>query len=342
MIEQLFAITKNTFLESIRQPIFSVLLIVASLVLFLNPAVASYTMDDDNKLMVDMGLSTLFVAGLLLAAFTATGVLSTEVENRTVLTVISKPIPRPLFVLGKYLGVTLALAVGFWSLTLFFLLTVRHGVMQRATDTIDPVVMLFGFLAWFFAIGMAAFGNYYYRWVFTSSFVKILACTLTAAFILMLLINRQWHFQSLAHEWSKDGSFAQGRLPMVILLIFQAILVLTALAIAASTRLGQLLTLLICCGAFLLGLASQTTLSPQAISLQWSQLEGFLQHIGWLLARLTYYVLPNLQFFWLADTLPQKLAIPAGHLGLLSLYAGLQITALLCLAIALFQSREVG
>ena len=111
MIQQLLTIARNTFLESIRQPIFSVLLLVGTLALILNPMISAYTLDDDNKQLIDMGLSTLFVCGLLLSAFTATSVLSQELENKTVLTVISKPISRPLFVVGKYVGVSAALFV---------------------------------------------------------------------------------------------------------------------------------------------------------------------------------------------------------------------------------------
>src|SRR5690606_27955164 len=96
---------------------------------------------DDNKLLVDMGLSTLALAGLLLAAFTATGVLSNEIENKTVLTTISKPVSRPMFVLGKFAGVAAALVLAYATLAIIFLLTVRHKVMMTASDRFDmPVI----------------------------------------------------------------------------------------------------------------------------------------------------------------------------------------------------------
>ncbi|MDX1681939.1 MAG: ABC transporter permease subunit, partial [Phycisphaeraceae bacterium] len=129
MLGQLFTISRNTFKESIRQPIFVVLIFVAGLLLVLNPSLAAYTMEDDDRLLVDLGLSTLFLIGLLLAAFTATNVLTVELENRTVLTVVSKPVPRPVFMLGKFLGVAAAILIAFWTLSTIFLLTVRHGVM---------------------------------------------------------------------------------------------------------------------------------------------------------------------------------------------------------------------
>ncbi|MFQ5655144.1 MAG: ABC transporter permease, partial [Planctomycetota bacterium] len=86
MMEQIRAVARNTFTESIRQPIFLVLLLLGIGLLAINPALSAYTLGDDNKLLLDLGLSTLLLAGMFLAAFTSTGVLSDEIERRTVLT----------------------------------------------------------------------------------------------------------------------------------------------------------------------------------------------------------------------------------------------------------------
>ena len=145
----LVTIARNAFLESIRQPIHAVLICAALLALVLNVNLAGYTLEDDNKLLVDLGLSTLFLSGLLMAAFTATSVLSREIENKTVLTVVSKPVPRPQVVVGKFLGVAAAIATAYWLLAAVFLLTVRHRVQSsvREEDIFDPPVVTFGLLA---------------------------------------------------------------------------------------------------------------------------------------------------------------------------------------------------
>ena len=105
MIEQLLAIDRNTFFESIRQPIVLVVLIIASVFLILSNPLAAFTMEDDQRMLIDIGMATVFLSGTLLAAFVATGVLTREIENKTALTVISKPVGRPVFVIGKFLGV---------------------------------------------------------------------------------------------------------------------------------------------------------------------------------------------------------------------------------------------
>ncbi len=341
MFEQILTISRNTFTESIRQPVFVVLLVVAAFALLLNPQLAAYTMDDDNKMMIDMGMSILLSAGLLIAAFTATGVVSEEVEKKTVLTVVSKPVSRPVFVVSKYLGVAAALTLAFWILSIVFLFTVRHGVMQTAGDQFDMPVITLGLAAWVMALVLAAGGNYLYHWVFTSVFVKSLAAMLTLAILLVLLIGPGWTLQGIGYEFSHEGHWPDGQLLIVMLLVFEAVMLLTAVAIAASTRLGQVMTLLICVGVFFLGLVSETMLGP-ASKAATSDATGLGAGVGWLIGRVTYWALPNLQFLWLVDALPRDLHVPMSHVGWLTAYAGLQIAAVLCLAVALFQTREVG
>ena len=71
----ILALARNALLESIRQPVHTVLICGGLLAMLLNVNVAGYTLEDDNKLLVDLGLSTLFLTGLLMSAFIATSVL---------------------------------------------------------------------------------------------------------------------------------------------------------------------------------------------------------------------------------------------------------------------------
>ena len=83
MIQQLFTISRHTFIASIRQPILVAADFDRDDCAGAQPSLAAFTLDDDNKLLIDMGFSTLFLIGLLMAAFTATGVLGEEVDNHT-------------------------------------------------------------------------------------------------------------------------------------------------------------------------------------------------------------------------------------------------------------------
>ena len=104
-LEQLLAITKNTFQESMRQPVLFVVAMAATLFIILSNPFATFTLENDQRMFVDIGLSSVFLAGVIGAAFIATNVLTREIDNKTVLTVVSKPVPRPLFIFGKFLGV---------------------------------------------------------------------------------------------------------------------------------------------------------------------------------------------------------------------------------------------
>ena len=91
MFQRFYTVALNTFVETIRQPIYGVILLATATLLILNVSLAAFTLDDDDRLLLDLGLSTLLLSGLFLSAFSAAGVLSREIENKTVLTVISKP-----------------------------------------------------------------------------------------------------------------------------------------------------------------------------------------------------------------------------------------------------------
>jgi hypothetical protein len=259
---------------------------------------------------------------LLLSAFSAAGVFSREIENQTVLTVISKPIGRPAFVLGKYLGVLGALGVACLAWAIAFLLGVRHEVLSNAAQELDGPVLIFGFGAFFLSIGIAAWGNYFYRWVFASALTSALLPLVLAAYLLVLLIGKHWEFQSISTNWN-------GQLWIAILMIFLALGLICAVAIAASIRLGQIMTLLICAGVFLIGLSSD-------------YLFGQASQHGSMVAGFFYRIVLNLGYLWQADALSQGRVIPLDHLASVAAYTGLYILGVLCLAVGLFQTREVG
>jgi len=325
VISKLLSIARNTFTETIRQPIYGVVLMVTAGLLVLNLALAAFTLEDDNKLLKDLGLSTLLLSGLFLAAFSATGVLTREIENKTVLTVISKPVARPVFILGKFLGLAAALGVGFYLCSLVFLMTVRHRVLQTATDPYDMPVIVFGLGAVAVALAVAGFCNYFYGMQFGSTSVALLVPLTSAAMALICLIDKDWHIQ----RFGKD--FLDGQILAATALIFLAVLVLAAVALAASTRLGPVATLVICTAALLMGLTSDSLLG------RWQ--EG--TDVAWL-ARAAYRALPNIGFFWVADALTAEYTVGADYVGLACLYALLYVGALLLIAVALFQKRQLG
>lgn len=319
----LFTILRNAFLESIRQPVHVVIICGALLALVLNVNVAGFTLEDDNKLLIDLGLSTLFLVGLLLAAFTATGVLAREIENKTVITVVSKPVPRPLVVVGKFLGVVASITIAYWLLAVVFLLTVRHRVQTsvRDEDIFDGPVITFGLLAALLTFGIAGLSNYLYRTSFPAVFSVFGAIIITAAAGIVACISRFWELQSPLSD-------VNDQLIIGLVMVLEGIIVLTAIAIAASTRLGQVATLTVCIGIFLVGLVGEYFLTLATAGQAW------LQPLA--------AAVPNLQFFWPADAITQGNPLTLEYLGLVTLYSTCLTAAIITLAVLLFQTRDVG
>jgi len=91
---KLFTIAKNTFIETLRQPIYAIIIVAALLLFFLSPSLTMYSLSDDNKLLRELGLSTLFLTSLFIAIFSASGAVAEELENKTIMTILSKPARR--------------------------------------------------------------------------------------------------------------------------------------------------------------------------------------------------------------------------------------------------------
>jgi hypothetical protein len=269
MLSQLLTIARNTFVESVRQPIYFVIIALAGLCLMLTTWSAGFTMgmtesgevSGDNKLLLDIGMATIFVCGVLLAAFLATAVISREIDNKTVLTVVSKPVSRVTLVLGKYVGVAGAILIAGITMAVFLLICIRHEVMSTAADDVDGPVVVFSLLAIGLSLAVAIWCNFFYGWVFSQTATMLLFPLSIAAYLGVLLVSKHWQVQPLWTDFKPQISLAAASIVM-------ALLVLTALATAASARLGQVMTLVVCCGAFMLGMLSNHFLGSRAMDNQ--------------------------------------------------------------------------
>jgi ABC-type transport system involved in multi-copper enzyme maturation permease subunit len=267
MPQKTLTIARNTFIEAVRQPIFFVMIVICGVLQLFNTWSTGFSMgysdsaevSGDNKLLLDIGLATVLVCGMLLAAFVATAVVSREIENKTVLTVVSKPIGRPTVVLGKYLGVAASMLMALVPMLIFLLMGIRHGVMSTAADDLDGPVLVFTSLAVALALGVGVWCNFFYGWYFSQTFVVLLAPAMLVAYILVLLLSKTWHFQPLHTDFKTQISFA-------CLGLVAAMMVLTAVATAVSTRLGQVMTIVACSGVFLFGLLSNYFIGRYAFS----------------------------------------------------------------------------
>jgi ABC-2 type transport system permease protein len=327
MPEKLYAIAKNTFLETVRQPVFGVLLwVAAAWIGLITPLLAAFTLESgsDIKVAKDVGLATLLLYGLLASVFSASGVITREIASHTVLTVVSKPVSRPVFLLGKYLGVCGAVLVGYYFLCLVFFLMIRHGIMETTAQELDWPVLLFSILAIAISLVAATFGNYVYGWHFPTTLTAWVVPLGTAALLGVLFISPKWTLQSPGQD------FGDLQMLYAVALCFGGVLILTAFAVTLATRCSQVLTLLLCTGVYVLGLLSDHYLGQPGQS-------GGPWFYGVL-----YAIVPNFQFCWAGDALTQGRVIPFAQVGQVAAYCALYSLAVLGLGVAMFETREVG
>jgi ABC-type transport system involved in multi-copper enzyme maturation permease subunit len=324
---RLFAIARIAFIETTRQPIYTVLVLVTFGLLIMTLPLSNWSMgrgeaayrETDQQFLVVSGLSTLQGAGLLIAAFSAAGVLSREIEEKTILTIISKPIPRALVVLGKFAGVAAALVLAFYLCSLVFLMTVRHGAMPTAADPVDWPVIFLGIGGFLLGLAGAVIGNYVFGWSFAGALVALETVVLTVAMLAIAFIGKGWTLVPF-------GEGIGGDVLLAMLLLLMSTLVFAAVAVTASTRAGQLTTLAICLGFAIVGLWSYHLFGRHAEQS--------------ILARLAYWLWPNLTYFYAMDAILQNAPVPIGYVGWAALYAACQVAAILAVGVVLFQTRE--
>lgn len=202
LMNQLFAILRNTLLQTVRQPIYGLIILVTLGSLAMSPAVTGWTLDDDNKLLRDLVLSALLLQGVFLAAFGASSVISVEIDDKTVLTVASKPVSRWLFILGKFCGVFLALLLAHYIGVLGMMMTLRHGVLQTASEKSDMTVIIAGPGVMLLVMLAAAAMNYLFDWRFLSSTVVMAAIGLSIGTVVLTFIDRKGQFRT--YEITQD------------------------------------------------------------------------------------------------------------------------------------------
>lgn len=164
----MFAIANNVFREVIRDRVlylaglFAILMMVAVLLL---PEISAGA---EDKIILDVGLAAIDLLGLVVAVFVGTGLVNREIERRTALTLIAKPITRVEFIVGKHLGLSSVLAVLVGLTTASYVTVLKLNQIQYPGGTI-VIEALYTLLELTLITAVAIlFG------VFTSSLIAIL------------------------------------------------------------------------------------------------------------------------------------------------------------------------
>ncbi|MGQ0557805.1 MAG: ABC transporter permease [Nitrospiraceae bacterium] len=106
---RILSIAMNTFRENLREKLLYNLLFFALLMIGSSILLSRITLGDYHRLILDLGLASINLFGVLIAIFVGIGLVSKEVDRKTIYTIVSKPIPRYEFLLGKYCGLVITL-----------------------------------------------------------------------------------------------------------------------------------------------------------------------------------------------------------------------------------------
>lgn len=105
-----FIIAQNTFREAVRDRVLAGILAGGLVLLALTRVGSALAMGEDLRLTVDMGLSVVSLLGLLVILMVGASLVAKEIDRRTVFNLLSRPLPRPVYLVGKWAGLSGALA----------------------------------------------------------------------------------------------------------------------------------------------------------------------------------------------------------------------------------------
>ncbi len=115
------AIAVNTFKEAVRNRVFYLLVFVGIFFALSSEFISMLALGDRVKVLKDVGLASIHFFSVLVAIFTGINLVYKEIEKKTIYNILSKPISRASFIIGKFLGLGLTLLVALASMaTIFF------------------------------------------------------------------------------------------------------------------------------------------------------------------------------------------------------------------------------
>ena len=309
-----FKIAANTFKESVREPIFALLLMCAVLLIANFPFVAIFVFYDQVKLVVDSSMATTMIFGLFEAVLCSSNTVSREMRDGTVLLLFSKPVFRSTFILAKIAGIMMA--------SLLFVLVCNAASVVALYVAIDPFRV--DFVLYYILLGLLVLGaavGMVLNFSKGSSFPAMMTIFMSIALPVMAVAVMI--FKTVPPEIILSDFL------LAITLLFFAVAAMATLTVVFATRLDMVSNLCVSSVLFALGLMSNYLFQPEA---------GTLSPVK----SVFYALLPNWQIFWLADALATRKNIPLEYLGYAAIYVLLYIGLCSMWAVLVFRDKEIA
>jgi len=302
------AVALSTFRECWRQPMFWLISSLASLMIVASMVIPYFTFGEDYKMMKQLGFDAIMLAALVFGLLAASISIYEEIEGRTAITVISKPISRRQFLLGKYVGTLLAcwamvLLLG-WLLTWALYIKPHFDQLDDVKDSmpIEVVTLL------------------------TPQFERVIPTAEGSEFAAGAAF---WFGETLAHH-------------VGLLLTFGQVMVLLAICTALATRLPFVINLIVCMVIFVIG-----RLAPVLVLVtnEMAQESAAMKLVSFI-AQLLNALFPALEYFDIGPAIIRSSVVPMWdfciYVGSVFGYAVLYSTIGLLLGLILFEDRDLA
>lgn len=136
-------IAHNTFREATRDRVVAGVVAAGLALLGVTLAASPLALGEGGRLLVDLGLTGISVLGLLVILLTGTSLVAKEVERRTIYNLLSRPIQRPAYLVGKWAGLSATL----WTVAVLLGLALWGLVALRGQAAAGPAVLQAVYLA---------------------------------------------------------------------------------------------------------------------------------------------------------------------------------------------------
>jgi Cu-processing system permease protein len=156
-MQSLVVVAGNTFRETIRDKILYNLVFFALLLIGASVLLGTLTIGEQSRIVNDLGLAAINLVAVIIAIFVGIGLVTKEIERRTIYTILARPITRVQFILGKYLGLGFIVTVNIAIMFAMFLVTiwlsgnVIYGSLFQAVGLILVETLLVMAIAMFFS-----------------------------------------------------------------------------------------------------------------------------------------------------------------------------------------------
>lgn len=151
----------NTFHEAVRRRVFLIILVFGMVAIAISNVFSFMSTGEEDKFITDFGLGSILLSGMLISVFLGAYLIPSEMERKTIFTILAKPVDRLHYLLGKFFGIILTVFVNVMMMGAAFLITYyvkersQADIAVNMTNLVKALVLIYFELVVLCAIAIA-------------------------------------------------------------------------------------------------------------------------------------------------------------------------------------------